>query len=380
MKLNFKNIIIIFLVALLGGGLGTYGVLKVTESDRTTTQETSNENASVITETLYANKETGSYEAAINKAINTVVEITSTSTSTTTSYFGQSQESESTSLGSGVIISSDGYIVTCNHVVEGASSVTVKTNDGIEYEATIVGTDSKTDLAVLKIEATNLQYSTFVDSESLAIGQEVLAIGNSLGKGTSSTNGIISALDRNVTINNYSMTLILTNAEVNSGNSGGGLFDMDGNLVGIVNAKIMSSLSSSSTTSVEGMGYAIPTSTVKKIVDELMNNGYVKNRATLGVKVISDNSYLSYYGYSNVDGAVVSEVVSGGAAEKAGIKSGDVIIAIDGNKVSSFTDLSSMLDNYNVGDKAKVTVERDNQLKEFEVTFEEYTQETTTEQ
>ncbi len=371
MKMNFKTIVIVFLVALLGGASGAYGAINV---NKLLTKDSTNSSAetSVTTQVLYSENEVGTYQKAINKAIDTVVQITSESTSSQTNLFGQSMDQTSTALGSGVIISADGYIVTNNHVVSGATNVSVKLNDDSEYEATIIGTDAKTDLALLKIEATNLQYASLVDSDSLALGQEVVAIGNSLGKGTSSTNGIISALNREVTINNYTMTLILTNAEINSGNSGGGLFDMNGNLVGIVNAKIMSSLSSgTSSTTVEGMGYAIPANTVKTIVDELMNNGYVKDRATIGVKVITDSTYLQYYGVS--EGALVSEVVEDSAASKAGIEAGDIIIAIDDNKVSSFTDLSKYLDSYKVGDTVKITVTRDNQLKNFDLTLEEST-------
>ena len=371
MKLSFKNIIIIFLIALLGGACGTYGTLtinKYTNSETTNTSESAN---SITTEVLYSNQNEGSYAKAISKAIDTVVQISTKATSSTTNFFGQSTTSDATVLGSGVIISNDGYIVTNNHVVEGANEISVTLNNNDVYDATVIGTDSKTDLALIKIEASNLAYSNLVDSDTLELGQEVVAIGNSLGKGTSSTNGIISALNREVTINNYTMTLILTNAEVNSGNSGGGLFDMNGNLVGIVNAKIMSQTTSSSSTSVEGMGYAIPANTVKKIVDELMNNGYVKDRATLGVKVITNNSYLEYYGYSDTTGAVISEVVENGPAYKAGLEAGDIIIAINNDTVESFTDLSKELDNYTVGDVVTVTVNRNNKLKEFKVTLGE---------
>ena len=371
MKLSFKNIIIIFLIALLGGACGTYGTLTINKYTNNETTNTSENTNSITTEVLYSNQNEGSYAKAISKAIDTVVQISTKATSSTTNFFGQSTTSNATVLGSGVIISNDGYIVTNNHVVEGANEISVTLNNDETYDATIIGTDSKTDLALIKIEASNLAYSNLVDSDTLELGQEVVAIGNSLGKGTSSTNGIISALNREVTINNYTMTLILTNAEVNSGNSGGGLFDMNGNLVGIVNAKIMSQTTSSSSTSVEGMGYAIPANTVKKIVDELMNNGYVKDRATLGVKVITNNSYLEYYGYSDTVGAVISEVVENGPAYKAGLEAGDIIIAINNDTVESFTDLSKELDNYAVGDVVTVTVNRNNKLKEFKVTLGE---------
>lgn len=370
MKLGFKQIIIIFLVALLGGACGTYGIYELTYSK---VSESTNSTSSVTSEVQYSNETTGIYEAVIEKAIDSVVEITSKSEGQS-SYFGQTYSS--TSLGSGVIISEDGYIVTNNHVVESASDVSVALNNGDSYDATIIGTDAKTDLALLKIDATGLSYSKLVDSDALKLGQEVVAIGNSLGKGTSSTNGIISALNREVTINNYTMDLIQTNASVNSGNSGGGLFDLNGNLVGIVNAKISSSASSvSSNATVEGMGYAIPANTVSKIVEQLKNNGYVKDRATLGVKVITDSNYLEYYGVTN-SGALVGEVVENGAAAKAGIEAGDLIIAINDTKVSSFSDLSKELDNYQIGDKITITVSRNNQIKDFEVTLEESAVET----
>ncbi len=375
MKLGFKQIIIIFLVALLGGACGTYGIYELTYKN-TSTNTNSSSNTTITSEVQYSNTTTGVYEQVIAKAIDSVVEITSSSQSQT-SYFGQTYSS--TSLGSGVIISEDGYIVTNNHVVESATNVSVSLSNGETYDATIIGTDAKTDLALLKIEATGLAYSKLVDSDTLNLGQEVVAIGNSLGKGTSSTNGIISALNREVTINNYTMDLIQTNASVNSGNSGGGLFDLNGNLVGIVNAKISSSLSSStSSTTVEGMGYAIPANTVSTIVEQLKNNGYVKDRATLGVKVITDSSYLQYYGVTN-SGALVGEVVENGAAEKAGIQAGDLIIAINDTKVSSFSDLSKQLDNYQIGDTITITVSRDDQIKTFEVTLEESIVETETE-
>ena len=338
MKLGIKQIVIIFLVALLGGACGTYGIYELTYKNNT------DENKEITSEVQYTNNESGVYEKVVAKAIDSVVQITSKA-QTNNSFFGSY---ESTSLGSGVIISEDGYIVTNNHVISGATNVSVELNDGTTYDATIVGSDA--------------------NSDELNLGQEVVAIGNSLGEGTSSTNGIISALNRDVTISNYSMNLILTNAQVNNGNSGGGLFDLNGNLVGIVNAKISSSANASAT--VEGMGYAIPSNTVKEIVEELKTNGYVKNRATLGVKVITDSNYLQYNGYTNA-GALVGEVVKGGAADKAGIKAGDLIVAINDTKVSSFSELSKLLDAYGIGDTINVTVSRDNQMKTFEVTLVE---------
>ena len=203
MKLGIKQIIIIFLVALLGGACGTYGIYELTNKDNSNNKE-------ITSEVQYTNSESGVYEKVVAKAIDSVVQITSKA-QTNNSFFGSY---ESTSLGSGVIISEDGYIVTNNHVISGATNVSVELNDGTTYDATIVGSDAKTDLALLKIEASGLKYSRMIDSDELNLGQEVVAIGNSLGEGTSSTNGIISALNREVTISNYSMNLILTNAQV----------------------------------------------------------------------------------------------------------------------------------------------------------------------
>lgn len=351
MKMNFKSILIIFLVALLGGAVGTYGVIEINKSQEKENVQTVTNQTSVVEQVLYTNDHTGTYIEAIDKAVNTVVEITTQAEVTSNGFFGPST-SNVTSLGSGVIISADGYIATNNHVVQDATSVNVKLQNGESYEATVVGSDPKTDLALIKIDANNLQFASLVDSNTIKVGQEVIAIGNGLGEGTTSSNGIISALNREVTIKNYTMTLILTNAEINSGNSGGGLFDLNGNLIGIVNAK--TSNSGLASASIEGIGYAIPANTVKTITDEILQNGYVKDRATLGVKIY-DSSYNYYY---NIDGLVISEVVEGSAAEKAGLQAGDIIKSMDGVELSEFSQLARLLDDYNIGDKVNLTIER----------------------
>lgn len=352
MKITFKNLIVIFLVALLGGAAGNYafGALK-------TGNNKVYENLR-IEEVSYSNKTEGVYEKAIAKAINTVVEITTTAEVTNSSFFGTYTQ-DATFLGSGVIISKDGYIVTNNHVVEGAKNVSVVVRSGETYTADIIGTDVNSDLALLKIDASNLQYASFLDSSELVLGKEVIAIGNAIGKGISSTNGIISALDREITLNNHSMSLIVTNAAVNSGNSGGGLFDLNGNIVGIVNAKTM--YSSSST--VEGMGYAIPANTVVKIIEELKEYGYVKDRPTLGIKVYTNNTAIGYEGR----GVVVSSVMENTPASKAGLKDNDIIKKIDGTEVDSYTELSKLLTSYSVGDEIALLIERDGKESEIKI-------------
>lgn len=365
MKLGFKNILIIFIVALLGAGVGTYGILNVYNQNNAKQETTENEPI-VINNVEYNNKQETNYTKAIDKAYNTVVEINCTVINQTSGYFFfGNQEQYGTASGSGVIISQDGYIVTNNHVVEdvaGEDAVKVKLYNDDIYDAKIIGTDARTDLAVLKIEAQDLPYSDFVDSSTLVMGEDVIVIGNPLGLGICCSNGIVSALEKEIYINNVYLTVIQTNAAVNAGNSGGGLFDLNGNIVGIVNAK--SSSQSLTEASVEGMGYAIPSNTVQRIVKEIIEFGYVKDRASLGIRVYTGSSY-------NVNGVIITEVTEGGGAYQAGLKANDVITAINGNTVTSYADLSKILDSKNVGDQVTVTVDRDGTAQDFIVVLQQ---------
>ena len=212
-----------------------------------------------------------------NETMDSVVEIKTESVSTH-SFFQQAIVS---GAGSGVILSKDGYIVTNHHVIDGASKITVTTRSGKSFEAKLIGSDSATDLAVLKIEAEDLHPAVLGDSSKLNVGDTAVAIGNPLGSlGGTVTSGIISALDREVTIDNQKMQLLQTNAAINPGNSGGGLFNANGELIGIVNAK-------SSGDSIEGLGFAIPVNRAKEIINNLIENGYVKGRASLGVTLVN---------------------------------------------------------------------------------------------
>ena len=297
---------------------------------------------------------------------------------TTASSFGFGQTTrESMGSGSGIILSSDGYVVTCAHVVEGASRVMVILNDDTEYEASLVGTDARFDLAVLKIEATGLSPATLGDSDMLTVGEEVIAIGNPLGelRGTA-TSGIISAANREVTVETRTMTLLQTDAAISPGNSGGGLFNASGSLIGIVNAK-------ASSIDAEGLGFAIPVNSVKQVISDLMVHGYVRGRAYLGVYTqnVTLQSENNGWGGSQFFGSIfgggmscvqVSQVVAGSAAEAAGLKTGDLILAVDGVEISSNDTLSSAIAEYNAGDTATLNIQRDGEKIQLSVTFGEY--------
>ena len=269
--------------------------------------------------------------------------------------------------GSGVIVDSKGYILTCAHVVEGSSKISVTLKDGTECEAEIVGIDSQNDIAVIKINAKNLTAASYGDSSELSVGDLVVAIGNPLGElGGSASSGIISALDRSLTVDNKNLTLLQTDASINPGNSGGGLFDQYGNLIGIVVAK-------STGSDVEGLGFAIPINKAAEIAKDLIENGRVTGRAAIGVNVIdaSDAETAMQYGLRTT-GVYIQEV-TGSKAKKAGLQSGDMIYYLEDTQIKSSADLTSALSEYKPGDKVKITVIRDNQTVEVEVELTEAT-------
>ena len=285
------------------------------------------------------------------------------------SWYGQNQVESG--AGSGVIISSDGYILTCAHVVDGASTITVTIGDK-DYTATLVGEDTTSDIAVIKIDANGLTPATVGDSDSLKVGQNVMAVGNPLGElGGTVTGGMISALNRSVTIQGSSsvntMSLIQMDASVSPGNSGGGLFNMNGELVGIVNAK-------SSSSDAEGLGFAIPINDAIKVAQELLENGYVTGRPYLGITylAVTDAQTASQLGV-NAYGVYVVEVVKGGPAEKAGLQAGDRIVSVDGTEIASKDDLGTLMQKHTAGDTLSITIARDGQMQTVNVTLGEKT-------
>lgn len=296
------------------------------------------------------------------KASPSVVEILTEVTGQSYGFFGGTYTTQA--AGSGVIISADGYIVTNNHVVEDANSISVTLYDGKKYDATLIGTDEKTDIAVIKINAGNLSPATIGDSSKIATGDTAVVIGNPLGTlGGSVTSGIISATSREIVIGNESMELIQTNATINSGNSGGGLFDGNGNLIGIVNAKDSGTTSSGAL--IEGIGFAIPINTAMDVASELMEHGKVTNRPTIGVYLQELTNDTQNY----AAGLYITDVISGSGAEAAGLQPYDRIISIDGTAVSTYTDLSKFLRTRAVGDQITLTVIRDGQEMSFFVTL-----------
>lgn len=270
--------------------------------------------------------------------------------------------------GSGVIISEDGYIITNHHVIEGANSVTVTLRDGnTSYTAAVIGSDSDNDIALLKVDATGLTPATFGDSSKLAVGDYVVAIGNPLGElGGTVTDGIISALARDVTIEDQNMTLLQTNAQISPGNSGGGLFNANGELIGIVNAK-------DSATEVEGIAFAIPINNVLDIIDDLKSYGYVTGKIDLGMQLtdITSKDTAFYYGV-NQTGCYVLSVTRGSNAETAGFTTGDLITKVNGTSVSTSADVEKALENSKVGDNVKFTVYRNGTTKDLSLVLAEY--------
>ncbi len=299
-----------------------------------------------------------------------VVGIDTISVATTNNFwYGYGQSYEVPGSGSGVILSEDGYIATCAHVVDGAKSVKVTLNDDTSYDATIVGTDAKNDIAIIKIDATGLVPAVVGDSQTLTVGSEVIAIGNPLGelRGTA-TAGIISATNRTIEVEGQAMTLIQTDAAISPGNSGGGLFDATGKLIGIVNAKVSDSRA-------EGLGFAIPVNSVLDEISDLLNYGYVKGRAYLGVSTqdvtLRSRDRMWYYS-QGTRCVLVEKVVTGSAAEQAGIQPGDLILKLEDKQIASGDDLSAAIGAYKPGDKATLTIQRDGQELTVEVTFGEY--------
>ena len=303
----------------------------------------------------------------VNKCADTVVEITIETQSTLYGYYTYTAEGN----GSGVIISSDGYIVTNNHVISGATKIEVTLRDGTKHEAKLIGKDSKTDVAIIKIEAENLKAAIIGDSSALIVGEIAIAIGNPLGQlGGTVTDGIISALEREIKLEGSTMNLIQTNAAINPGNSGGGLFNANGELVGIVVAK-------SSGVDVEGLGFAIPVNDVKSVINDLLEHGYATNRAFLGVS-LRDVSYSTNDGFYSMFfqqisyGAAVDSVIEGSPADKAGIKKDDIIVSFNNEVVSTSSDVTSKVSNCSVGDKVTIGLIRNNRTLSVEVTLAEY--------
>lgn len=310
---------------------------------------------------------TGSSLSDVASAVTPSVVVVTTEQIVTDNYFWGGQQVLS-GAGSGVILTTDGYIVTNYHVVEGARQITVTLHDDSTYTATVVGSDQQSDIALLKIDATGLTPAVLGDSDSVQVGEVVIAVGNPMGTlGGTVTDGIVSALNRDISVEGNEMTLMQTSAAISPGNSGGGLFNTNGELIGIVNAKY-------SDEDAEGLGFAIPVNTMKTVVQDLLENGYVTGRPALGITVITvgDVQTAMQYGVSSL-GVYVNSVDEGSGAEAAGMKAGDRIVSIGTQLVESTDDVTNALKSYNVGDVVEVQVDRGRELITLQVTLGEKT-------
>ena len=369
-------------------GTGYLGMTKlgVTKSDSDSKSVTVESTKIAGTATSTESTEVGAIDVSgiVDEVMPSIVAITNMTEAQYRNFFGQVQNYESESAGSGIIIGQDNdylYIVTNNHVVAGATSLTVCFVDEQTVTAEVKGTDSNSDLAVVAVKISdisgdtmkNIKVATMGDSDSVKVGESAIAIGNALGYGQSVTTGVISALDREVTLQDESTgstttnALIQTDAAINPGNSGGALLNLQGEVIGINSAKY-------SDTAVEGMGYAIPIATAKPIIDDLIQRETVDEAesAYLGIAGADITEDVSKT-YNMPRGIYVTKVVENSAADEAGIQKGDILTAFDGKKVSSMEGMQEMLRYYKAGEKIKVTVQQANngqyEEKELEVTL-----------
>ncbi len=371
---NIKNIALTFLLVVAGALLAVYAYTRFFEKPTKiiTLQDTQQMRYANLPVSSEGNLPDLTYAAEI--AVHAVVHIKTqslrggwSSGNPLLDFFGYRREPQlAQGFGSGVILSSDGYIVTNNHVVEGAQKIAVQLNDNREFEARLVGADPSTDLAVLKIEEENLPCLRYGDSDALRLGEWVLAVGNPFNLTSTVTAGIVSAKARNIGINaaEYSIeSFIQTDAAVNPGNSGGALVNQRGELVGI-NTAI-----ASRTGSFAGYSFAVPITIVRKVVEDLKEFGEVQ-RALLGVVIATVNADVAKeYNLEKIEGVYVTDVPEGGAARAAGIRQGDVIIAVGNRRVNTTAELQEAVSQFRPGDDVKITVKRNNSEKQFTVTL-----------
>ncbi len=364
-----RTVALVLCCALVGGAAGAGGAYLMTNTSSSAAASTSTvlqgerTTTELTTQTVDTSTEMSAAEVyAAN--VNSIVGITTT---ITTNYFGY--ETTSAASGSGIVYTSDGYILTNYHVIEDSSSITVTTYDGTAYDAELIGYDESNDIAVLKVEATDLSAAVFGDSDSLNVGDQVIAIGNPLGELTFSlTSGVVSALDRQVTLStSVTMNLIQTDCAINSGNSGGALFNMYGEVIGITNAKYSSS---SSGTSVDNIGFAIPINEVQSIIQSIIEDGVV-SKPYIGVSVMDVGSDLLSYGMP--EGARVASVTEDSPAEEAGLEENDIITKFGDTEITGSSDLVSAVKAASVGETCTMSVYRSGETIELTITIGEST-------
>lgn len=365
-RIGLKVTALALCCALLGGAVGGGIVWGVGRSGDETSVNVSGRTVSQVALKTVDGKTAMSDAEVYAANINSVVSINVTGTNSN-NFFGQPVQTASS--GSGFILTTDGYIVTNYHVVEDAQTVKVTLYNGDEYDAQYVGGDEDYDIAVIKIEASGLQAVTLGDSEKLNVGDRVLAIGNPLGDLTfSMSGGMVSSVNRTINVDGTPFNMIQTDTSINPGNSGGPLLNSYGEVVGIVSAKYSSYGSSGE--SVEGLGFAIPINDVISMIQDIMTNGYVSNKAYLGATIGTLTSGMAQqYRYDISQGAFVYSVEDGSPAAAAGLQLGDVITAIDGTEITSLEDLTAAKKGYAAGDTSTLTVYRQGETITLELTW-----------
>ena len=350
--------------ALLGGAVGGGVAYYASNRPGETSVNVSSRPATQVSVNTVDGKNAMSDAEVYAAGVNSVVSINVTGTSGT-NFFGQAVQTAS--AGSGFILTKDGYIVTNYHVVKDGETVKVTLYSGDEYEAKYVGGDEDYDIAVIKVEAADLQPVTLGDSGSLNVGDHVLAIGNPLGELTfSMSGGMVSCVNRAINVDGTPFNMIQTDASINPGNSGGPLFNQYGEVVGIVSAKY----SSTGNESVEGLGFAIPINDVVAMIQDIMTHGYVTNKPSLGVTAGTMTEQMAaQYRYDITSGVFIYSVEEDSAADQAGLKMGDVITKVDGTAITSMEDLTVAKKQYSAGDTCTLTVYREGQETTVELTW-----------
>ena len=371
-KTGTKVTALVLCCALIGGLCGFGGASLARRGGKATIQE-SGRTASAVSVKSVDGQTLMTPAEVYASTVNSVVSINCSAVST--NIFGQ--QTESASSGSGFIYTADGYIVTNQHVVANASSINVTLYNGDTYPATLVGSDSDYDVAVLKIDAKDLPAVTLGSSTDVNVGDTVLAIGNPLGELTfSMSEGIASSVNRAIDVDGTPFNMIQVDASINPGNSGGPLMNLYGEVVGIVSAKY----SSYSNTTVEGIGFAIPISDVQTIITDIMENGAVTDKAYMAITAGTMTQQMAaQYKINATEGVFVYSVEDGGAGDKAGLKLGDVITKLNDTEITSMSDLSMAKKGFKAGDTVTLTVWRGGQEITLSLTFDEQPQTTGTE-
>ena len=377
-RMSLKITALALCCALVGGAVGGGVVWGVTRSGGSSTEMNVSSRPATQVALKQVDGKTAMTDAEVYAAnANSVVSINVTGTSGT-NFFGQPVQTAS--AGSGFVLTKDGFIVTNYHVVKDADTVKVTMYNGDEYDAKYVGGDEDYDIAVIKVEAADLQPVTLGNSDNLNVGDHVLAVGNPLGELTfSMSGGMVSCVNRAINVDGTPFNMIQTDASINPGNSGGPMFNQYGEVVGIVSAKY----SSYSSESVEGLGFAIPINDVIAMIQDIMTNGYVTNKPYLGITGGTMTSQMAaQYRYDVTEGVFVYSVEEGSAAAQAGLKMGDVILKVDDTEIESMEDLTAVKKQYSAGDTVSLTIYREGQETTVELTWgsvppEQQTQEDT---